>query len=123
MTVEMALLPPLNSPRTTCACSAAGPPAVEREAPLLSGDHLPSRFASLSPLRYPGWKRMMLPAIRQLIVDNVPRPELLVGPSVAVRVSPLVCWRLTWSSGYFSRTSTRWWPRSGRSRHRTRTRS
>lgn len=50
------------------------------EPPLLSGEHVKLRLASLSPLRYPGSKRKMLPAIRQLIVGNVPKPELLVEP-------------------------------------------
>jgi len=38
------------------------------------------RLASLSPLRYPGSKRKLLPAIRQLIDGNIPHPELFVEP-------------------------------------------
>lgn len=34
----------------------------------------------MSPLRYPGSKRKMLPAIRQLIEANIPRPKLFVEP-------------------------------------------
>lgn len=56
------------------------PPGLAVEPPLMSGEHVTLRLASLSPLRYPGSKRKMLPAIRQLIVDNVPKPELLVEP-------------------------------------------
>jgi DNA adenine methylase len=55
-------------------------PAPDEEAPLVSGEHVTLRRASMSPLRYPGSKRKMLPAIRQLIVDNVPRPGLFVEP-------------------------------------------
>ena len=47
---------------------------------LLTGTHVTLRNNSLSPLRYAGSKRKMLPAIRQLIVDNVPRPQLFVEP-------------------------------------------
>ncbi|GAA4385975.1 DNA adenine methylase [Tsukamurella soli] len=48
--------------------------------PLLAGRRYPLRNASLSPLRYPGSKRKMIPAIRQLIDANVPRPKLFVEP-------------------------------------------
>ncbi|PEG33544.1 hypothetical protein CQY20_30140 [Mycolicibacterium agri] len=37
-------------------------------------------LASMSPLRYPGSKRKMVPAIRQLIDANEPPPELFVEP-------------------------------------------
>lgn len=49
-------------------------------SPLLEGTKLPLRLASLSPLRYPGSKRKMIPAIRQLIDGNVPQPKLFVEP-------------------------------------------
>ncbi|SCL12841.1 DNA adenine methylase [Micromonospora inyonensis] len=78
MTVEMT--PPALTALTDEDLRLLGGGPAEEEAPLLSGEHVRLRRASLSPLRYPGSKRKMLPAIRQLIVDNVPRPELLVEP-------------------------------------------
>lgn len=80
MTDEMALPGLAELTEDDLRLLGGTPPAVGQEAPLLSGDHVPLRLASISPLRYPGSKRKMLPAIRQLIVDNVPRPELLVEP-------------------------------------------
>lgn len=50
------------------------------DAPLLEGEKLPLRLASLSPLRYPGSKRKMIPAIRQLLACNEPPPKLFVEP-------------------------------------------
>lgn len=50
------------------------------EPPLLEGERRPLRLASLSPLRYPGSKRKMIPAIRQLIEANEPPPKLFVEP-------------------------------------------
>ena len=58
---------------------SAIPPLVA-EAPLLEGTRRPLRLASLSPLRYPGSKRKMIPAIRQLIDANEPPPMLFVEP-------------------------------------------
>ena len=55
-------------------------PPVAAGSSLLTGERLPLRLASLSPLRYPGSKRKMLPAIRQLIDGNIPHPELFVEP-------------------------------------------
>ena len=55
-------------------------PPVAASISLLTGERLPLRLASLSPLRYPGSKRKMLPAIRQLIDGNIPHPELFVEP-------------------------------------------
>lgn len=49
-------------------------------APLLEGLRRPLRLASMSPLRYPGSKRKMIPAIRQLLDSNVPPPKLFVEP-------------------------------------------
>lgn len=34
----------------------------------------------MSPLRYPGSKRKMLPALQQLIEANIPQPELFIEP-------------------------------------------
>lgn len=50
------------------------------DAPLLEGERLPLRLASLSPLRYPGSKRKMIPAIRQLLASNDPPAKLFVEP-------------------------------------------
>ncbi len=50
------------------------------QASLLTGIRSPWRLAAMSPLRYPGSKRKMMPAIRQLIEGNIPRPELFVEP-------------------------------------------
>jgi len=50
------------------------------EPPLLEGRHGSLRLASLSPLRYPGSKRKMIPAIRRLIEANDPPPKLFVEP-------------------------------------------
>lgn len=49
-------------------------------APLLTGCASPVPLHRMSPLRYPGSKRKILPAIRQLIEGNVPKPELFVEP-------------------------------------------
>ncbi|MDX1887919.1 DNA adenine methylase [Mycolicibacterium sp. 120270] len=48
--------------------------------PLLEGDRRPRRLDAMSPLRYPGSKRKMLPSIQQLIEGNIPRPKLLIEP-------------------------------------------
>ena len=48
--------------------------------PLLEGTRTQLPLASMSPLRYPGSKRKMVPAIRQLIDANEPPPKLLVEP-------------------------------------------
>lgn len=53
---------------------------ADPEPPLLEGTRDPLRLASLSPLRYPGSKRKMIPAIRQLINANEPPPKLFVEP-------------------------------------------
>lgn len=50
------------------------------EPPLLDGTRAQLPLSSMSPLRYPGSKRKMVPAIRQLIDANEPPPELLVEP-------------------------------------------
>lgn len=52
----------------------------KNQAPLLTGERHPRRLDAMSPLRYPGSKRKMLPSIHQLIIGNIPRPELLVEP-------------------------------------------
>ncbi|MEB3065566.1 DNA adenine methylase [[Mycobacterium] zoologicum] len=54
--------------------------AVVTEPPLLEGTRAQLPLASMSPLRYPGSKRKMVPAIRQLIDANEPPPKLLVEP-------------------------------------------
>ncbi|KLN34184.1 hypothetical protein FB00_13480 [Cellulosimicrobium funkei] len=46
----------------------------------LSGVRRPLPLRTLSPLRYPGSKRRMIPAIAEVIEANVPAPELLVEP-------------------------------------------
>ncbi len=46
----------------------------------LSGVRRPLPLRTLSPLRYPGSKRRMIPAIAEVIEANVPTPELLVEP-------------------------------------------
>jgi len=56
------------------------PPSFHDEAPLLTGKRHPRRLDAMSPLRYPGSKRKMLPSIEQLIGVNIPRPELFVEP-------------------------------------------
>lgn len=48
--------------------------------PLLTGKRSPRRRDAMSPLRYPGSKRKMLPSVQQLIEGNIPRPELFVEP-------------------------------------------
>lgn len=53
---------------------------VSSPPPLLEGTKKPLRLASLSPLRYPGSKRKMIPAIRQLLERNEPPPALFVEP-------------------------------------------
>jgi DNA adenine methylase len=50
------------------------------EPPLLTGERHPHKLSAMSPLRYPGSKRKMLPSIQQLIEGNVPKPELFVEP-------------------------------------------
>lgn len=52
----------------------------QTEPPLLTGTKRRLRRSSMSPLRYPGAKRKMIPAIRQLIDANVPPPKLFVEP-------------------------------------------
>lgn len=52
----------------------------EYEPPLLTGTRHPRRLDAMSPLRYPGSKRKMLPSIQQLIEGNIPRPKLLIEP-------------------------------------------
>jgi DNA adenine methylase len=47
---------------------------------LLTGKRVPRKWDAMSPLRYPGSKRKMLPAIQQLIDANIPKPELFVEP-------------------------------------------
>lgn len=54
--------------------------AVAAEPPLLEGTRAQLPLTSMSPLRYPGSKRKMVPAIRQLIDANEPPPKLLVEP-------------------------------------------
>jgi DNA adenine methylase len=60
--------------------TASHSPPVAPGSKLLTGEKLPLRLASLSALRYPGSKRRMIPAIRQLINANTPEPELFVEP-------------------------------------------
>lgn len=50
------------------------------EPPLLEGTRAQLSLSAMSPLRYPGSKRKMVPAIRQLIDANDPPPKLLVEP-------------------------------------------
>lgn len=50
------------------------------EPPLLEGTRAQLPLASMSPLRYPGSKRKIIPAIRQLIDANEPPPKLFVEP-------------------------------------------
>jgi len=50
------------------------------EPPLLTGVRRPRRLDAMSPLRYPGSKRKMLPSIQDLIERNIPKPELFVEP-------------------------------------------
>jgi DNA adenine methylase len=54
--------------------------ADQHVPPLLTGERHPHRLDAMSPLRYPGSKRKMLPSIQQLIEGNIPRPKLLVEP-------------------------------------------
>lgn len=65
-------------PRPTSSLDDATGP--EAEPPLLTGDRHPRRLDAMSPLRYPGSKRKMLPSIQQLIEGNIPKPELFVEP-------------------------------------------
>lgn len=55
-------------------------PEPAPEAPLLTGDRHPRKLDAMSPLRYPGSKRKMLPSIQQVIEGNIPKPELFVEP-------------------------------------------
>jgi len=50
------------------------------DPPLLEGTRAQLPLPSMSPLRYPGSKRKMVPAIRQLIDANEPPPKLFVEP-------------------------------------------
>lgn len=47
---------------------------------LLAGPKLPRRWEAMSPLRYPGSKRKLIPAIRQLLDFSIPKPDLFVEP-------------------------------------------
>lgn len=73
-----------GAPATVQAVASAEPPSAvslpRTQAPLLQGTRRPLRLASLSPLRYPGSKRKMIPAIRQLIDANEPPPKFFVEP-------------------------------------------
>jgi DNA adenine methylase len=53
---------------------------VHHAPQLIPGARLIRRRDCMSPLRYPGSKRKMLPSILQLIQANAPRPELFVEP-------------------------------------------
>ena len=58
---------------------------------LIGAKARPQPLSSMSPLRYPGSKRKMVPAIQSLIEGAVPRPKLFVEPfcggaSVALRL-------------------------------------
>lgn len=67
----------LNEPTS----SQLGAEPVGREGLItLAGVRRPLPLNTLSPLRYPGSKRRMIPAIAELIEANVPAPELLVEP-------------------------------------------
>jgi DNA adenine methylase len=66
--------PPIDGARM------ADVPDAGAEPPLLTGARKRLRLSSLSPLRYPGSKRKMIPAIRQLIEANEPPPRLFVEP-------------------------------------------
>ena len=47
---------------------------------LLTGTRTIRKRDAMSPLRYPGSKRKLLPAIQQLVDANIPMPELFVEP-------------------------------------------
>lgn len=47
---------------------------------LLVGERIPRNYDAMSPLRYPGGKHRMVPALRALITANIPRPDLFVEP-------------------------------------------
>lgn len=53
---------------------------LQTEPSLLTGTKKRLRRSSMSPLRYPGAKRKMIPALRQLIDANDPPPKLFVEP-------------------------------------------
>lgn len=59
---------------------SSGKTKKEYLPPLLTGERHPRRLDAMSPLRYPGSKRKMLPSIQQLIEGNIPRPKLLIEP-------------------------------------------
>lgn len=53
---------------------------LNTEPILLTGQPWKRDYDLMSPLRYPGSKRKMVPALRALIEGNVPRPKLFVEP-------------------------------------------
>lgn len=59
---------------------SVGTPVDRVDFPVLSGRRITSPLHTLSPLRYPGSKRKITPAIAELIQANVPEPELFVEP-------------------------------------------
>lgn len=55
-------------------------PKPENEPIILTGIRRPRKQDAMSPLRYPGSKRKMLPAIHELILTSASRPSLFVEP-------------------------------------------
>lgn len=51
-----------------------------RNLGVLTGVPLSRNDDLLSPLRYPGGKTRMVPALRSLITSNIPRPQLFIEP-------------------------------------------
>jgi DNA adenine methylase len=77
---EMLETDPCSQPDTHAADPLERLQFSSIERPLLTGRKRSLRWDSMSPLRYPGSKRKMLPAIRQLIEGNIPKPKLFVEP-------------------------------------------
>lgn len=55
-------------------------PNSENGSTILTGIRRPQKRDAMSPLRYPGSKRKMLPAIHELILTSAGRPSLFVEP-------------------------------------------